>query len=761
MASTSASPARLPPQALDTDPSLTVLRIDGLLAHSAFDFAAWVVQHQLAMPASSSFAALVLSGRTLATPSPKTSGVDNLPLVQWFLALKGLHACSEGGLYERLEPFLAHAQSLVNYLGADPRSFREPHRIPATLLLANYFLIYGRICQLHVLPDIALMHFQQSRELFTFAVGRVPPDLELVALRCQLDLKNHPQQTCNLIEQTDLETASPLGVSPGECLWGAYRPHYAAFLKARHSLMHHDPERALDRAQAARNLLADIPHDGLVSQIRSGYLDLLEGRAHLETRSPEGPKSALQSFLSAQAVFHRCTYLPGEYLAARHMANAVARDPSILPTEVSERYKHARRLAELTRVAAFEIESRLDLARVEKALGRLDSVHHEAQAALSLIGRHIWVGRRFEAEHRAAESLVDDTNRWRENAVFPEERWGISSYSSDEHDFVLKMARNPTVPLAIEGPSDVGVALVQRIQNLRHARWGSPVFLHCRGRSYHLLFRDVRDALIDGVPVTLGNFNELPLRYQAQLLDHLSRAAIISTEKPALLSVTIGTRLGDCQRRAILFFCDGLFRVEPLEERPEDIVPLARGFLIQALIDRAEPSRRWVLSLTFTGEASRAIHRWFLQRPLDDLREAMAALAAEIRPKHDFVGRPGASARIPAEVVEQVLARKLFSFAPANVPEPSDVRKWGRAILDIPLDAIPSLAVRYEGFLSRLADDVGVPRSTLVKSWLRSGRLAVWQSSGGRRRTGSRPTPASTNRTGGNLGWLPEGRALW
>jgi len=706
-----------------------------------------------------------------------------------FYKLKAAQCAVEGGLTDRARSCLLQSEAFAPSL---PPQERGPDPV-TSLLRGNLELLWGRFYQVTHLPSLAKPHLERAATIITGTSGgsfRLV-GIELLLARCVMGIADGIAEATERLKEAESKRAEDTTAfgSPFGPLLGHYLDYTSAYL----AMLRGDPAQLGIAVRTACAELERERHGTLIDPVRKGFLDVLEAvRLSAEARQ-SGSRShsggALRLFLEARASFKRIAFWPGAYLAlSRYISSRVDDTPPLGQMALLDLRKEARQLADLSRVRVFALEVRSDLAAAYLAVGRIDAANLEARRALSLaVGQvdfprvalsesdqpELAVLKRLPAVSFAGD-LLKRTNGWSKNSVSVAAPWGVSNYAAREQAFVEKLAQSGrrTTSVVISGP--VGSArslLVRRIHSLREyepsAALGRPLpqllVVRCSGKVASQVMKELKSVLETENAVVLSNFDELALDGQLELL----RGVRQSGSRPGQLYLTMRHELAKAHSDGLLAsgvfsqFSDTSWDVLPLNERKEDTIPLARGFLVQGLI-----SQGWKLEdaekVTFSGRAARRI--WYdYSHTLSRLYVAMTLLASRLGRLTDFPefdsqadssDYGSISAHSPAGRL-RLLEESLLTHVPplgdstnqAPNPAPGHPRRtvrqgkrYGRALLQVSAETVAVLALEYDGNLSRLAAEAGVKRSTLVKAWRVRGVLKVWHEGGGRRRRGTRRT---------------------
>jgi len=681
-----------------------------------------------------------------------------------FLKLKAAQCDFDGGLYESARPCLHQAEHLASGLKEYVKE-RSEYTKCAELLRANLAILWARFHQLCERPCASRQAFLAAEGLFGEAQRELPKHFSLLRIRTDMQSDVTIDSAINELNAIRAPSEDELAKNPeikltkdfadSESVYGFYAAHYYYYLKGRVALKKEEYEKVLRAVDLSRRALREVLHAQNVNPIRSAFLDLMEGRAFTRIGNLGGTRehreTGIRLLLRVQSHFRAADFAPGEYLAARFHAEAkrmstdkVQLDPLREMYELREICKNVRRVAERTKVTAFEIQGRIGFAEASQAVGRLDSVRRETHVALSLLHGG---DENLKPLEMQASKLFNEAEFCELNSVYPCERWGASPYSKGEVDFVRKMKETSDIAVSVSGPQGSGRRrLAQRIHESRGRDRLSLSEIPCAGRSAEDIVDDIKNVKVDNT-IVLCDFDLTQPRVQERVLTEVLSCELYPDR---LVYVTLNLPLSQCEAEGQLGrgvferFKAGNWEIIPLSERVEDTIPLARGFLIQNLIGRKltnERDRCTVQKITFTGNAYRTLFQSFSKLPINDLYRAMETLAMQLNMETDVVELLAGFRAVTYETLVKYSivptvggGLERGTGIPAAYDSSMPAGEYGRNILNVGPVVIQALAVRYKGSLSKLAKEAGVPKSTIREYWRARGMLDIWRTAGGRKR---------------------------
>jgi hypothetical protein len=335
-----------------------------------------------------------------------------------------------------------------------------------------------------------------------------------------------------------------------------------------------------------------------------------------------------------------------------------------------------------------------------------------------------------------ALTLRDATESAADNGILPDVQWGLSAYAEKERDFVIRCrGEEPSALVSISGDDGSGRRiLLERIAKARGL--GGIVSVSAARRPAREIEADLERLLATESGIVLHNL-DLWDRQSQRVIEQILAKPPVPWRR---FFATLTDRLEEVQRGNQLspFLADVLHRrytlpIEPLAGRPKDTLLLARGFLVRLLIAKGEyDTVEQAKDLIFTADAARHIRQNYTS--VRDLYRAMEYVAEGLRVKVDlFDGsdRFSTLTKLPLEAILRLVpSESSADRGSGRRPRPSPARP---AITEAAAETVRALAHEYGGRLSRVADEAGIPRSTLIRAWTRSGMLKVWRESGGRK----------------------------
>lgn len=640
------------------------------------------------------------------------------------LRLTAALAAIQGGLYHRAFMSLIKIRQLLKHL---------PSAEPTQLLKANHDILMGRLAQVQGLPQVATQALKDAEERFK-ALGKVPPGLAVLQARSRLE--TNPGEALRDMEK--LEGSD--GHVTDDHVLGIFAEHYYYYLRGRlHLQLEHWAEAQSD-FNTAQGCLDCCRHDGQVDRLREAFVLLGQARVKIglgRLRSErKGELEGLKELRDAIARFRQRGFVPGEYFATRYWLELSA-PQSQSPEDLLRARKGLHELARRTGVTRLQLEAAVpygkdlfDHGRPIKARSILRPILETELGAFikELKDDPIW---------KHAQTLSSATESAAVNGILPDAQWGLSAYAEKEVEFVIR-CRDEQSNALVSTSGDDGSGrriLLERIAKARGI--GGIVSVGPARRPAREIETDLERLCATASGVVLHNLDLWDRQSQRVIEQMLDKRP--EREQRRRFFATLTDRLEEVQRGNQLspLLAEILHRrytwsIEPLAGRTQDTLLLARGFLVRLLIARGEyTSVEEGKDLIFTSDAARYIRQSYTN--IRDLYRAMEYVAAGLRVKDDlFDGsdRFSTLTKLPLEAILRLVPPATPGDPRPGVPSRPPARP---PITDADADMVRALAEESGGRLNRVAEEAGVPRSTLIRAWTRSGMLKVWRESGGRK----------------------------
>jgi hypothetical protein len=664
--------------------------------------------------------------------SPMLDGSKQYPAgrpspVALFLRLREVLTTIEAGFYERARSLLLQVEAKLQV---------SSRSNVTTLLRANAQLLWGRLLQLQHLPRESLRKLDDAEQLFSLLKTGVPQGLDL--LRCRSLIDARPAQARALLAQSIRPDRQ------NEHLFGSIASHYWWYLKARLSQLDERWDESLQFFESATTELNADAHHDKPDQLRSGYTLLGRGqslawRGHTVAQHRSGVEVGLGLLLTARILFRDRRFVPGEYIAHRQYVRVKADiDRLELPTHLP---KEAHRLALRTGVLAFRLESAVDYAdalirdgRLNRAKTLLDEVARTVEASSS-------EDLKLTPSWSSLQKLHRKTDDAAVNCVAPTARWGLSRYADEELAFVSRCKDESSGLVVVYGPRGAGRRLL--IGRIAEARGQTPspfVLDGSRPDVQDVLDRVARERL----SVVLSNFDQWRIPLQELALHRLEGAADWARRTYVTLSVPLtSSDIGQCVSSNVseILYRGEFFRIQPLDSRPEDVLLLARGLVVQGLARRGtltmDPHR-----LVLTGDACRLVKGEFSQ--VGPMVRVLRVLAKGLDVERDLIDAGDGRLLLSSEVLRRYLppstadATKSASLSrrATQTPPRADIA-WPRRGEALAADEtmIRNLAAWSGGRFAVVSRETGVARTSLRLAWTKNGRWDMWLDA----RSASRP----------------------
>ena len=566
-----------------------------------------------------------------------------------FLRLKAVLAAVEGGLYQRARAELLEIEGSLRDLPRGDESCR--------LLRANLELVWGRLLQLFFLPVAARARLTQAQDLFEAIGLGLPRGFGL--LKDRTGIRRDYRMAEDEFTTVVFSEQGEAGVN----IYGGLAHHYTHYLRARAALQAEQWTTALGHFNHAKNALDAYSHNGSPDPIRLGYTVLGKGRT-LAGRGVIGTKSdvdtGLRLLLEARWLFRECEFKPGEYVAYRHYIQAkrtTQGQPSIADVPL---LKEAMRLGAGSHVPVFGLESGVAYATALYDAGRPNASQLALREVLNIEHDDVAVELRETKQWKEALALKALTLNARENGVAPLELWGVSGYAEREREFVVSSTKAGWVVSAYGPPGSGRRLLLTRISEAR-GQHGKPWTVEGSRRERKDVIGDLKSRLRGSHWVVLYDLDLWSRDLQHDVVLLLEKHPAWQQRVYATLTVP----LMDIETPAPTLaatLTPGTWAIDPLLDRLQDSLLLARGFLIRALGQRFGPNPRVDLkNIIFTGEACNYIRHRYTR--ISELLTAMRYLAYRLSLERNLIEVSYGRLKIPAEVIHQHLTGRVEAAA--------------------------------------------------------------------------------------------------
>lgn len=628
------------------------------------------------------------------------------------LRLQAGLAALRGGSYDEGRGAIKQAEYTIEGLKPSPAK---------ALLSLNRLLLATRLAQASALPDSARVLLGLARQALS---ERTIKELELATPRgfdlldCRNDLQFKAPEAL-----ARLRALPPVEREPSsQHILGQFAAFYFHYLVGLACLSIGNWDLANEQLTLAEAEAASR-HDGQVDQVRHAYLRLARARARIGSTAGQvtdrtGRQTGTTGLLDVRSQFRRLRFAPGEYLAYRTWLDSVTVD--------EESRDHFNRelwtLAKSTGVWRFRLDAAVRYAESLRQAGR--PVTATAILSSTMAEPCPLTEAASDPDWNRAKSLEQALSTAATNAVAWDQPWGMSAYAHDELAFVKKASVTKGI-VSTSGPTGSGRrVLLERIFRSRGLERVSVVTAD--RRQPHDIPSEIQSHVHAGRAIILRRLDTWPPDLQRQIapvlqaLDH--RLLGVSLTRPLRRALDESTLVAEFS--SFLLEAD-TWDIQPLAERPKDVLLMARGFLIRALERRDFfPDSDTIRRIVFSSSAAKLLRdrRWTIA----GLYEAMGNAATYMREELDLYDAEDGFKRVALSAVARHVAED-DTRSRASV-------LGGIDVLNATHKDVAALAEQYKGKLAALARDAGVSRSTLVYQWETLGLMPTWKANGGRKR---------------------------